>query len=153
MIRYGIALGLLVCTAMPSPAGTLHGLAYVVDGDTVVVNGVTVRLKGVDAPERASPGGAEASVALRAIVGNWLRCELTGERTRGREVGYCMNAAGQDIGEVLISTGMALSARALIADGAIGSLRTCKRSSVRSARRIVRNDLGDRGGHFLAPQT
>jgi micrococcal nuclease len=109
MIRYGIALGLLVCTAMPSSAGTLAGSAYVIDGDTVVVDGVTVRLKGVDAPERANPGGAEATVALRAIVGNWLRCELTGERTRGREVGYCVNTAGQDIGEALISTGMALS--------------------------------------------
>ena len=56
-----------------------------------------------------SPGGAEATVALRAIVGNWLRCELTGERPRGREVGYCMNIAGQDIGEAIISAGMALS--------------------------------------------
>ena len=88
-----------------------------------------------------------------AIVGNWLRCELTGERTRGREVGYCMNAAGQDIGEVLISTGMALSCPRFDRGRRYWEFENLQTAERQSARRIVRNDLGDRGGHFLAPQT
>jgi endonuclease YncB( thermonuclease family) len=115
LVRRGV--NVIVASSAPAslaadPAAaqsTIHGSARVVDGDTIVVGGVTDRLKGVDAPERAHPGGAEATAGLRAIAGDWLRCELTGERTRGGEVGYCANSAGQHIGEALISTGMALS--------------------------------------------
>jgi len=42
---------------------------------------------------------------MQAIVGNWLRCGLTGEKTYGRDVGYCTNAADQDIGETIIKKG------------------------------------------------
>ena len=88
---------------------SVEGPAYATDGDTVVVAGVEVRLKGVDAPERADKYGPEATVGMQAIVGNWLRCGLTGEKTRNREVGYCTNAAGQDIGEAIIKKGLALA--------------------------------------------
>ena len=46
---------------------------------------------------------------MRAIAGDWLSCELTGEKTRKREVGYCVNAAGQDIGQEIIAQGLALA--------------------------------------------
>ena len=36
---------------------------------------------------------------MRKLVGNWLKCELTGEKTRGREVGFCRNRDGEDIGK------------------------------------------------------
>jgi endonuclease YncB( thermonuclease family) len=88
---------------------TVEGAASVVDGDTVVVNGITVRLKGVDAPEPYMPGGPEATAAMRLIVRGWLRCDLTGEKTFKREVGYCYTAEGYDIGEAIISGGKALS--------------------------------------------
>jgi endonuclease YncB( thermonuclease family) len=79
------------------------------DGDTVVVAGTHIRLKGVDAPELNQPGGLEAKRAMAAIAGSWLKCELTGEKTHGREVGYCTNAKGEDIAERIISQGFALA--------------------------------------------
>src|SRR5262249_33198898 len=86
-----------------------EGPASVKDGDTVIFAGVEVRLKGVDAPEPAGKYGQEATVGMKDIVGNWLRCGLTGEKTRRREVGYCTNARGQDIGEAIIKKGLALA--------------------------------------------
>jgi endonuclease YncB( thermonuclease family) len=47
-------------------------------------------------------GGPEATAAMRKLVGNWLKCELTGEKTRGREVGFCRNRDGEDIGKAII---------------------------------------------------
>jgi micrococcal nuclease len=105
-----IAAALAVATGTAAQAtNTVEGEARVIDGDTVVVAGVTVRLKGVDAPEQANRYGPDATNGLRAIVGDWLRCELTGEKTRKREVGYCVNAAGRDIGEAIIKNGLALA--------------------------------------------
>jgi endonuclease YncB( thermonuclease family) len=105
-----IAAALAVATGTAAQAiNTVEGEARVIDGDTVVVAGVTVRLKGVDAPEQADKYGPDATNGMRAIVGDWLRCELTGEKTRKREVGYCVNAAGRDIGQEIISRGLALA--------------------------------------------
>jgi endonuclease YncB( thermonuclease family) len=86
-----------------------QGSAKAVDGDTVIVNNTVVRLKGVDAPEQSQPGGAQATAAMRILVGTWLKCELTGEKTHNREVGFCANADGKDIAEAIISQGLALA--------------------------------------------
>ena len=60
--------------------------------------------------ERHTPEGRAATARMRTIVGNWLRCDLTGEKTWRRDVGYlCFNAAGQDIGQEIISQGFALA--------------------------------------------
>jgi len=45
---------------------------------------------------------------MRKLVGNWLKWELTGEKTRGREVGFCRNR-GEDIGKAIIEGGFALA--------------------------------------------
>ena len=92
-----------------APAATIEGQATIVDGDTVKVNGIPVRLKGVDAPEMADRYGPEATRGMQAVVGSWLRCELTGEKTHNREVGYCVNGKGEDIGEAIIKQGFALA--------------------------------------------
>jgi len=46
---------------------------------------------------------------MRKLVGNWLKCELTGEKTRGRELGFCRNRDGEDIGKAIIEGGFALA--------------------------------------------
>ena len=92
-----------------APAATIEGLPTIVDGDTVKVNGIPVRLKGVDAPEMGDRYGPEAARGMQAVVGSWLRCELTGEKTHNREVGYCVNGKGEDIGEAIIKQGFALA--------------------------------------------
>ena len=92
-------------TAMP----TLSGPARVIDGDTVVVAGIHVRLKGVDAAELGTARGENARPVMIRIVTSDLTCHLTGEKTYGREVGYCTTANGIDINQAIIAQGAALA--------------------------------------------
>jgi endonuclease YncB( thermonuclease family) len=102
--------GCLLTTASVAGSSTISGPARVIDADTVVVNGTTVRLKGVDAAERGTPPGDEATEVMRGIInGSALTCHLTGERTHRREVGYCTTAAGVDINREIIAMGLALA--------------------------------------------
>ena len=102
---------LLVAT--PVAAAELHGRVRVIDGDTIAVDGVHVRLQGIAAPEVANfgrpaePGGPEARAFLRGIAeGRIAVCELTGERSHRREVGVC-RIGGKDIAEEVIAAGLA----------------------------------------------
>ena len=101
---------LAVTAALAGPA-QVAGKARVLDGDTVVVDGWRVRLKGVDAPELAMPGGIYAREVMREIVGieGSLVCVLTGEKTRGREVGFCTRPDGLDVNREIIIRGAALA--------------------------------------------
>jgi endonuclease YncB( thermonuclease family) len=92
-------------TAMP----TISGPARVIDGDTVVVAGIHVRLKGVDAAELGTARGETARAAMIGIVTSDLTCRLTGEKTYRREVGYCTTANGTDINRAIIASGAALA--------------------------------------------
>src|SRR5262245_26005445 len=107
-VKYLLLCALVSC-AHAEPLKTIQGPAYVIDGDTVVVDGIRVRLKGVDSPELSHPGGPEAKSAMQEIVGASLTCQLTGERTHGREVGWCYNNSGNDIGAAIILAGRALA--------------------------------------------
>lgn len=82
------------------------GNTYVRDGDTIVVNGTPVRLKGLSCPELKEPGGQEAKQFLKDALAHTeeIRCQLTGERTYDREVGWCQ-LDGVDVGAVMIEYG------------------------------------------------
>jgi endonuclease YncB( thermonuclease family) len=95
--------------AAPPAMATVSGPARVIDGDTVVVAGVHVRLKGVDAAQLGTPRGEAARRVMVGIVGNSLTCRLTGEHTFSREVGWCATAAGVDLGQAIIASGAALA--------------------------------------------
>jgi endonuclease YncB( thermonuclease family) len=88
---------------------TISGSVRVIDGDTVVVAGTTVRLKGVDASELGTPRGENARRTMLALVPAELTCHLTGEKTHGREVGYCFTSDGIDINQAIIVSGAALA--------------------------------------------
>jgi len=109
------ARGILIavaCLAAPAAAEPLSvsGPAHVIDGDTVDVEGVRIRLKGVDASERGTERGDDATQIMKGIVGDSpLRCPLTGEKTRRREVGFCFTADGRDIQREIIEMGAALA--------------------------------------------
>jgi micrococcal nuclease len=111
-----IAIGAVAYFAL-AQGHTIEGPVRVIDGDTVVVAGVHVRLNGIDAEEVAHPGypvadphGEAARAVMQEIVGigSPVRCNLNGERSYDRLVGVCFNALGQDIGAEIVRSGAAL---------------------------------------------
>jgi endonuclease YncB( thermonuclease family) len=119
-MRLVILLLTLLAAPLPGladPAGTLR----VIDGDTFDVAGVTVRLFGVDAPERDQtcttaggdpwPCGAWASDQVRALYdGAAVTCDTVDTDHYGRTVARCF-ADGADIGDVIVANGLALAYR------------------------------------------
>ena len=115
-LRTAAPLAAWICVALALSAAAagerLAGRARVLDGDTIVVSGITVRLKGVAAPEVAhfgepGAGGEEAKAFMVELVeGETVVCDLTQERTHGRRVGWCYRD-GQDVAEALIRAGLA----------------------------------------------
>jgi len=111
-LRRGASLLMLIlllssATLAADRGDVIEGRARVVDGDTIEVAGVRVRLNGVAAPERSEPGGAEATKALREIIGSQaVRCSLFGQKSHKREIGVCWVGI-QDIGAAVIAAGRA----------------------------------------------
>lgn len=93
-------------------ANVLEGkVTKVRDVDTIEVQGVAVRLNGVDGPELNTRIGKEGKFYLtRILKGASVRCELNGDRTHDRVVGVCY-LNGQDLGAIVISEGLALDCR------------------------------------------
>jgi micrococcal nuclease len=93
----------------------ISGQATVIDSDTIVVEGIHIRLSGVDAEELNEPYGKQARDAMRTIIGHSLvTCSLTGDRSYSRYVGTCYTALPAllsqsiDIGAEIIRLGFAL---------------------------------------------
>jgi micrococcal nuclease len=112
-VRSALFAALLCLLAEAAAAEQLVGRTRVIDGDTIAVGGVTVRLKGIAAPEMprgsstGEPGGHEATAFMEQIAGGRTAvCELTRERTWGRRVGYC-SVGGTDLGEAIVRAGLA----------------------------------------------
>ena len=109
-------------TARPSPASTrghatLTGRAEAVDGDTLAVGGVRVRLEGIDAPEarqtcKDASGkvwdcGAEAQRLLARLVATvTVTCEERGLDKYRRLLGVC-RAGGIELNAELVRRGLA----------------------------------------------
>lgn len=93
----------------------LSGSFRAVDGDTLTLDGLRIRIKGIDAPERRQlcgpdgrrwPCGLEAGRALAARAGN-LRCVLKGLDKYQRRLAVCRTASG-DLGAELVRLGHAV---------------------------------------------
>jgi hypothetical protein len=84
----------------------------VVDGDTLFVGETEVRLKGVDAMEAWTAEGKHATAVMHglALAAEAVICDLTGETTRDREVGFCRrHRDGLDLNRQIIRLGAALA--------------------------------------------
>lgn len=82
----------------------------VIDGDTFAILGLdrTIRIWGLDAPERGRRGGAEATSALRGLIaGQSLTCRVRDIDRYRRIVGQCALPDGRDIAAQMIATGVA----------------------------------------------
>jgi micrococcal nuclease len=88
------------------PAILVH---RVIDGDTFQTGDATIRLYGVDAPERGEPCYAEATDRLKELAGNSVRVELGPRQTDqyGRLLYYAYTVDGESIDEVLVQEGLA----------------------------------------------
>lgn len=73
---------------------SVSGSAYALDGDTIVVEHVKVRLHGLDAPEMKTCWGKWSRLAMdRLVVGKTVRCELSSKKSYDRIVGACFVGA------------------------------------------------------------
>ncbi|MCY4014709.1 MAG: thermonuclease family protein [Gammaproteobacteria bacterium] len=98
----------------------LSGRAQVIDGDSVYVGGVEVRLYGVDAPEARQtcatdgvrwPCGRQATRALRQLIeGRVLACAERDRDNYGRVVAVC-RLEGADVNAWLVENGWAIAYR------------------------------------------
>lgn len=87
----------------------LHGSAYVVDGDTLVIRNTRIRLFGVDAPEMQHPFGQKAKWALVSLCkGKTVRAEVIEEDSHGRIVARCFLEDGRDLSAEMVRLGLAL---------------------------------------------
>lgn len=80
-----------------------------IDGDTVRcgTGPASVRLFGVEAPERADPAGPASTAGLGALAAGGLVCEVKGA-SYSRVVALCRNAAGADVGKAQMDAGRAV---------------------------------------------
>jgi len=111
----------LVCLALPGWAGEIAGAARVIDGDTLALDGVRIRLHGIDAPEMAQTCrrkgkpwrcGEAARRALAAMVADsTVRCRRRGIDRYGRVVARCRTARTGDLGAALVAEGAAFAYR------------------------------------------
>lgn len=110
---------LALLSAAPSWASDFSGNARVIDGDTIDVGEIRVRLFGIDAPEldqscdhptegRWACGASVKTALARWIDGKSVTCTRTGTDRYGRTIAIC-HRAGQDIGAVLVDQGLAFA--------------------------------------------
>jgi endonuclease YncB( thermonuclease family) len=96
----------------------ITGTARVIDGDSLVVAGIEIRLYGIDAPEyrqtcfrRGRPWacGVDATRTLRALIANRpVGCRAREEDRYGRTVAACA-VEGRDLGAAMVAGGHAVA--------------------------------------------
>ena len=92
----------------PGPT-ILKGKCYVIDGDSISINSVPIRLAGIDAPELDHPYGNNAKWAMVAITkGQIITARIAPEMSYDRTVAICCLPDGRDIAAELVKQGLAL---------------------------------------------
>lgn len=94
----------------PQPAARLlRGTAWVVDGDTIIIDKVSIRLAGIDAPELDHPFGNQAKWALfKLCKGQVITARLLPELSYDRLVAECTLPDGRDLAAEMVKLGLAL---------------------------------------------
>jgi micrococcal nuclease len=104
-----------LATAFPiaTPArAELVGKCYVIDGDTIVIDGTSIRIAGLDAPEMDQPWGKKAKWELHALCkGQRIRAEFDGTMSYERDVATCYLPDGRDLSAEMVKRGLALDWR------------------------------------------
>lgn len=92
------------------PAGeTFTGPAYVIDGDTIVVQKINIRLFGIDAPEIEDPYGRNAKFAMMKLCkGQTITVHIIDWDGFGRTVANCYLPDGRDLSAEMVKQGQAI---------------------------------------------
>lgn len=87
----------------------VSGSAYVIDGDTIVIKKMQIRLFGVDAPELEHPFGKKAKWALvKLCKGQTVHAQVLEKDDYGRTVAKCWLPDGRDLSAEMVRLGMAI---------------------------------------------
>ena len=99
-----------VCDAAKAGGGkTLRGKCYVIDGDTIVIDLIHIRLEGIDAPELDQPYGKVSKWALHKLCKDQVvTAQINGELSHNRVVATCFLPDGRDLAAELVRQGLAL---------------------------------------------
>ncbi|MGE0677196.1 thermonuclease family protein [Pseudolabrys sp.] len=120
-MRLAYAVLLIALSAAPAAAEEIFGIPTVVDGDTLYVASVKIRLSGIDAPEtdqiclddkgQNSNCGLQAKQQLQERFGSArLTCKLADADMYGRRLGDCF-LGNESISRWLVRSGWALAFR------------------------------------------
>lgn len=91
------------------PPKTLKGKCWVIDGDTIVIDKMHIRLFGIDAPEMEHPYGQKAKWAMVNLCkGQIITAEFHPERSHDRHVATCTLPDGRDLSAELTKLGLAI---------------------------------------------
>ena len=119
-LALALALGLLVIlrhipTSLPEQ---VQGWAKVIDGDSLIINEMRIRLVGIDAPEgpqtctkngKSWRCGVESARALRKLIGKRkVACESHGTDKHDRMLAVC-TAGGAELNRWMVENGWAVS--------------------------------------------
>jgi micrococcal nuclease len=87
----------------------LQGPCWVIDGDTIVIGNVRLRLAGIDAPELDHPWGQRSKWALvKLCKGQTITARIKPELSYDRLVAECYLPDGRDLAAELVRSGLAL---------------------------------------------
>ena len=94
----------------PIPMETImRGRCWVIDGDTIVINNIRLRLAGIDAPELDHPWGQRSKWALVQLCkGQTVTARIKPELSYDRMVAECFLPDGRDLAAELVRIGLAL---------------------------------------------
>lgn len=90
-------------------SGIIRGRCWVVDGDTIVIDKVHIRLAGIDAPELDHPWGRKSKWALLELCkGQTVTAHIRPELSYDRVVAECFLPDGRDLAAEQVRQGLAL---------------------------------------------
>jgi len=90
-------------------APIITGRCSVIDGDTISIQGKSIRLAGIDAPELQHPWGQKAKWELvRLTKGSIVTATVLPEMSYDRIVAVCTLPDGRDLAAEMVKLGLAL---------------------------------------------
>jgi endonuclease YncB( thermonuclease family) len=113
MLRRVLVVLILLASPCFASEQTITDHAEILDGQTIRLRQVVIKLWGIAAPVADEPGASMAAIALyRLYDRNIVTCHMPSNWGAGAAIGKC-EAAGFDLGAVLVSNGFALDCPAV----------------------------------------